>query len=123
MNKKDLSELFPFAGRAVAPLLQSARSRGPAERVAAQDYHSDGSGKEPRYYQVNAINRVVEAVARKQDRILLVMATGTGKTYTAFRSSGDCGRPASKSAFCSWRTATSSSTRPRQTTSSPSAGR
>lgn len=44
-----------------------------------------GSGKEPRYYQVNAVNRVVEAVAAKQDRILLVMATGTGKTYTALQ--------------------------------------
>lgn len=50
-----------------------------------QDYYFDGSGKAPRYYQINAINRVVEAVARKQDRILLVMATGTGKTYTAFQ--------------------------------------
>lgn len=56
-----------------------------AERVVTQDYHTDGSGKEPRYYQVNAINRVVEAVAAKQPRILLVMATGTGKTYTAFQ--------------------------------------
>ena len=56
-----------------------------AERVVTQDYYSDGSGKEPRYYQVNAVNRVVEAVAAKQDRILLVMATGTGKTYTAFQ--------------------------------------
>ncbi|MFO0672653.1 MAG: DEAD/DEAH box helicase family protein [Polyangiaceae bacterium] len=56
-----------------------------AEPVVAQDYYSDGSGKAPRYYQVNAINRVVEAVAKGQDRILLVMATGTGKTYTAFQ--------------------------------------
>lgn len=39
----------------------------------------------PRYYQMNAINRTVEAVARGQDRVLLVMATGTGKTYTAFQ--------------------------------------
>jgi type I restriction enzyme R subunit len=53
--------------------------------VVTQDYFSDGSGKSPRYYQVNAINRVTEAVARRQDRILLVMATGTGKTYTAFQ--------------------------------------
>ena len=41
--------------------------------------------KTPRYYQINAINRTVEAIARGQDRILLVMATGTGKTYTAFQ--------------------------------------
>ena len=48
-------------------------------------YYDDGSGKVPRYYQVNAINRTIEAIARGQDRILLVMATGTGKTYTAFQ--------------------------------------
>ena len=49
------------------------------------DYHNDGSGKGPRYYQKNAINRTIEAIANGQDRILLVMATGTGKTYTAFQ--------------------------------------
>ncbi|SEQ59937.1 type I restriction enzyme, R subunit [Azotobacter beijerinckii] len=48
-------------------------------------YYDDGSGRLPRYYQINAINRTVEAVARGQERILLVMATGTGKTYTAFQ--------------------------------------
>lgn len=58
---------------------------GEAATVVAQDYYMDGSGKAPRYYQVNAINRTVEAVAQGQDRILLVMATGTGKTYTAFQ--------------------------------------
>ncbi len=55
------------------------------EAIVTQDYYSDGSGKTPRYYQVNAINRVVEAVAKGQDRVLLVMATGTGKTMTAFQ--------------------------------------
>jgi type I restriction enzyme R subunit len=48
-------------------------------------YYDDGSGRMPRYYQTNAINRTVEAVARGQSRVLLVMATGTGKTYTAFQ--------------------------------------
>ncbi|MGH6646259.1 EcoAI/FtnUII family type I restriction enzme subunit R [Aquabacterium sp.] len=48
-------------------------------------YYDDGSGRVPRYYQMNAINRTVEAVARGQNRVLLVMATGTGKTYTAFQ--------------------------------------
>lgn len=56
-----------------------------AEALVVQPYHTDGSGKEPRYYQVEAINRVIEAVARGQRRILLVMATGTGKTYTTFQ--------------------------------------
>jgi len=56
-----------------------------AEQVVLQDYFEDGSGKAPRYYQCNAINSAVEAIAKGQDRILLVMATGTGKTYTAFQ--------------------------------------
>jgi type I restriction enzyme, R subunit len=55
------------------------------ESVAAQDYFDDGSGKEPRYYQRVAINRTVDAITRGENRILLVMATGTGKTYTAFQ--------------------------------------
>ncbi|OQK15722.1 hypothetical protein AU255_16060 [Methyloprofundus sedimenti] len=50
-----------------------------------QDYYEDGSGKSPRYYQVHAINKMVEAVVKGEDRALLVMATGTGKTYTAFQ--------------------------------------
>jgi len=57
------------------------------ESVVAQDYFSDGSPRSPRYYQQIAINRTVEAVARNEgnNRHLLVMATGTGKTYTAFQ--------------------------------------
>lgn len=53
--------------------------------VITQDYYEDGSGKSPRYYQMHAINKTVEAIAKGQDRALLVMATGTGKTYTAFQ--------------------------------------
>jgi type I restriction enzyme R subunit len=56
-----------------------------AQHKVAAPYYDDGSGRTPRYYQMNAINRTVEAVARGQDRVLLVMATGTGKTYTAFQ--------------------------------------
>ena len=56
-----------------------------AERIVLQDYHEDGGGKDPRYYQVNAVNAAIEAIAKGQNRILLVMATGTGKTYTAFQ--------------------------------------
>ncbi len=55
------------------------------ESVVSTDYFLDGSGRSPRYYQQIAINRTIEAVAKKQDKILLVMATGTGKTYTAFQ--------------------------------------
>lgn len=56
-----------------------------AEKSVLQDYYDDGSGKAPRYYQVNAVNAAIEAIAKGQDRVLLVMATGTGKTYTAFQ--------------------------------------
>ncbi|HFQ5355564.1 TPA: EcoAI/FtnUII family type I restriction enzme subunit R [Vibrio vulnificus] len=53
--------------------------------LITQAYYDDGSGKSPRYYQLNAINKTIEAVSEGQDRVLLVMATGTGKTYTAFQ--------------------------------------
>lgn len=55
-----------------------------AQEIVEQDYYVDDSGMSPRYYQQNAVNRTIEAVAKDQNRILLVMATGTGKTYTAF---------------------------------------
>lgn len=55
------------------------------EEIAVFDYFFDGSGRSPRYYQQVAINRTVEAIAQGLNRILLVMATGTGKTYTAFQ--------------------------------------
>ena len=53
--------------------------------IITQDYYSDGSDKSPRYYQLLAINKVMEAIVRGQNRLLLVMATGTGKTFTAFQ--------------------------------------
>ena len=56
------------------------------EKIVSQDYYFDGSGRSPRYYQQIAVNRTVEAIANGQNRILLVMATGTGKTYTAFQT-------------------------------------
>ena len=56
-----------------------------AESIVLQDYFDDGGDKAPRYYQVNAINAAIEAIAKGDERILLVMATGTGKTYTAFQ--------------------------------------
>jgi len=63
-----------------------------------QPYYSDGSGRAPRYFQRIAINRTIEAIANGEKRILLIMATGTGKTYTAFQiiwrlwKSGTCKR-------------------------------
>lgn len=55
------------------------------ETIIAQPYYSSQNTYPPRYYQRVAINRTLDAIARGQDRLLLVMATGTGKTYTAFQ--------------------------------------
>lgn len=55
------------------------------DTVIDEPYYSDNPDKQPRYYQMNAVNRTVEAIANGQNRVLLVMATGTGKTYTAFQ--------------------------------------
>jgi type I restriction enzyme R subunit len=76
---------FPSPG-ALWARYRAAKGLTPeAEKVVLQDYYDDGGGKAPRYYQVNAINAATEAIAKGQNRILLVMATGTGKTYTAFQ--------------------------------------
>lgn len=55
------------------------------DTVIDEPYYSDNPDKQPRYYQMNAVNKTVEAIASGQNRVLLVMATGTGKTYTAFQ--------------------------------------
>ncbi len=56
-----------------------------AEKLARFPYHEDATDKAPRYYQQIAIQRTLEAIAKGQRRLLLVMATGTGKTYTVFQ--------------------------------------
>jgi type I restriction enzyme R subunit len=76
---------FPSPEELWRKYLQYKGLESPERReIVEHDYHSDDSGMSPRYYQANAINRTVEAIAMGQERILLVMATGTGKTYTAF---------------------------------------
>jgi len=55
------------------------------QNLVTQDYYSDGSNKTPRYYQLLAVNKTIEAISKGQNRLLLVMATGTGKTFTAFQ--------------------------------------
>ena len=55
------------------------------KKIVLQPYYPSQNTYPPRYYQRNAVNRTVEAIARGQQRLLLVMATGTGKTYTAFQ--------------------------------------
>ncbi|WP_430428749.1 EcoAI/FtnUII family type I restriction enzme subunit R [Parasphingorhabdus sp.] len=59
--------------------------QNPANKLIEQPYYSDALAHSPRYYQTVAVNRTIEAIAEGQNRILLVMATGTGKTYTAFQ--------------------------------------
>ena len=67
-------------------LYKNSQSISPErEKIIAQPYYTEREDKTPRYYQRNAINLTVEAITREQNRILLVMATGTGKTYTAFQ--------------------------------------
>ena len=55
------------------------------KRIYAQDYYPSPENKTPRYYQLTAVNRTIEAIAKGQNRVLLVMATGTGKTFTSFQ--------------------------------------
>ena len=76
---------FPTPEELWARYCQAKGYTAQQESVATQDYYDNGSQKSPRYYQLIAINRAVDAIARGLNRILLVMATGTGKTYTAFQ--------------------------------------
>lgn len=71
------------------------------EKIVTQPYYYDiNSNKEPRYYQRIAINRTIEAIAKGQNRILLVMATGTGKTFTAFQIAHRLKESGLKKRFC-----------------------
>lgn len=78
-------EEFPSPATLWAGYCKWKGIKNDAEAIVTHDYYTDGSGKTPRYYQQVAINRTVAAIANGQDRVLLVMATGTGKTYTAFQ--------------------------------------
>ncbi|MEI7708050.1 MAG: DEAD/DEAH box helicase family protein [Chlorobium sp.] len=84
--ERELSlEEFPSAETLWESWSQHRGITGKQENLITQDYYSDGSNKSPRYYQFLAINKTIEAIALGQNRILLVMATGTGKTFTAFQ--------------------------------------
>ena len=76
---------FPSPEELWARYSKAKRYTPAQQAIASQDYYDDASGKSPRYYQLIAINRTIDAIARGENRILLVMATGTGKTYTAFQ--------------------------------------
>lgn len=76
---------FPTEKELIARYKQESALTPEQETILAQPYYSSQTTYSPRYYQRIAINRTVDAIARGQNRLLLVMATGTGKTYTAFQ--------------------------------------
>ena len=76
---------FPTEVELVSRFKEESGMTPTQEAVIEQPYYSSQSTYPPRYYQRIAINRTVDAIARGQNRLLLVMATGTGKTYTAFQ--------------------------------------
>ncbi|MBQ9933223.1 MAG: DEAD/DEAH box helicase family protein [Ruminiclostridium sp.] len=76
---------FPTEDELIARFKQESNMTPQQETVIEQPYYSSQTTYPPRYYQRIAINRTVDAIARGRDRLLLVMATGTGKTYTAFQ--------------------------------------
>ena len=76
---------FPTEAELIARFKQESGMIPAQEAVIEQPYYSSQNTYPPRYYQRIAINRTVDAIARGQNRLLLVMATGTGKTYTAFQ--------------------------------------
>ena len=76
---------FPTEEELIARYKQEAALTPQQEAVLAQPYFTSQNTYPPRYYQRIAINRTLDAIARGQQRLLLVMATGTGKTYTAFQ--------------------------------------
>lgn len=78
-------EEFPSPETLFERYLTEKNLKNKNENLLTENYYYTTGSKTPRYYQTVAINRTIEAIARGQKRILLVMATGTGKTYTAFQ--------------------------------------
>ncbi len=76
---------FPTEGELIARYKAESGMTSAQETAIRQPYYSSQNTYAPRYYQRIAVNRTLDAIARGQARILLVMATGTGKTYTAFQ--------------------------------------
>ncbi len=85
IEKKISLDTFPSPEELFQRYKEQKQITEEIEEAVLQDYYQGLTSRSPRYYQQIAINRAVEAVARGQNRILLVMATGTGKTYTAFQ--------------------------------------
>lgn len=85
LEKQISLEEFPSPGELWDKLCKFKNFTQENLPILTQDFYDDGSGKSPRYYQLKAINKTIESICNGQKRILLVMATGTGKTYTAFQ--------------------------------------
>lgn len=88
LNGKETSltmDKFPSPDELHIRLLNHKKLTLEQQDIVDTPYYSDAYSHEPRYYQRIAINRTVEAIAKGQERVLIVMATGTGKTYTAFQ--------------------------------------
>lgn len=84
-KERELSiDEFPSCNELWSRYIQSKGLTEEQEKIITEPYFFQAGDKQPRYYQRNAINRTMEAIAKGQDRILLVMATGVGKTYVAF---------------------------------------
>ncbi|MDO4971227.1 MAG: DEAD/DEAH box helicase family protein [Bacteroidales bacterium] len=78
-------EEFPTEDELYNRLIDSKNLTAEQQEIVETPYYYDAYTHEPRYYQRIAIDRTVEAIAKGQQRVLVVMATGTGKTYTAFQ--------------------------------------
>ena len=78
-------EQFPTPENLYKRLIDAKQLSGEALKIVEQPFYSDPYTYEPRYYQRIAVERTVEAIAKGKDRVLIVMATGTGKTMTAFQ--------------------------------------
>lgn len=76
---------FPSPDELYARYIQAKGISKGQKAAIEQEYHQEVNGRSPRYFQQIAVNRAVEAIVKGQNKILLVMATGTGKTYTAFQ--------------------------------------
>lgn len=76
---------FPSPDELIARYQATKGLTDKEKQIISQPYYTSQTTYAPRYYQRNAVNRTVDAIAKGQQRLLLVMATGTGKTYTAFQ--------------------------------------
>ena len=76
---------FPTPENLYKRLIDAKQLSGEALKIVEQPFYSDPYTYDPRYYQRIAVERTVEAIAKGKDRVLIVMATGTGKTITAFQ--------------------------------------